>query len=372
MAFTVPLSILLAIGLVSFFGTSTLIVTSQNNNNNDVPINQEHPFTQTVSQSDEFTKKISTTSYTPDDGVNLKKTPYHNLNQRPVIGILSQGLSKSLQRMFPKSNYSTYFPASYVKFIESSGAQVVPIIADQSDQYYRQRFTWLNGLVLPGGGSDLQRSGYAKAARYIWQLAATSDDYFPILGICLGFELITVLELKKNVLEKCWEENVALPLRFTAVGRQSRLFRNANLELIKIAESENVTINFHRKCLSERVFRASGLSKNFTLIATNKLGKSGSFVSAIEHTKRPVYGLQFHPEKNIFEWGNKPSLSNIPHSESAVRFSQYIGRFFVNEARKSRHRFPSPEVEDRMLIYNHRPEYTGSRGSSFTQTYLFH
>ena len=51
------------------------------------------------------------------------------------------------------------------------------------------------------------------------------------------------------------------------------------------------------------------------------------FISIVEHIEMPFYGVQFHPEKNIYEWSN----SNIPHSSDAVRVSQYLANFFVNE-----------------------------------------
>lgn len=50
------------------------------------------------------------------------------LNNRPIIGVLSQEQSKSLQKKYPKENYTSYIAASYVKDIEASGARVVPIL----------------------------------------------------------------------------------------------------------------------------------------------------------------------------------------------------------------------------------------------------
>lgn len=49
------------------------------------------------------------------------------LNNRPIVGILTQaGLPED--KFVPKDG--TYIAASYVKFIESGGARVVPILAD--------------------------------------------------------------------------------------------------------------------------------------------------------------------------------------------------------------------------------------------------
>lgn len=44
----------------------------------------------------------------------------------------------------------------------------------------------------------------------------------------------------------------------------------------------------------------------------------------------PIYGTQWHPEKNPFEF----LKAYIPHSPSAVRTTFYMAEFFVNEGRE--------------------------------------
>lgn len=48
------------------------------------------------------------------------------LNDRPIVGILSQE-TYSVNKYFPDEEYKSYIAASYVKFIESAGARVIPI-----------------------------------------------------------------------------------------------------------------------------------------------------------------------------------------------------------------------------------------------------
>ena len=43
----------------------------------------------------------------------------------------------------------------------------------------------------------------------------------------------------------------------------------------------------------------------------------------------PIYGVQFHPEKNGFEW--VADSEAIPHSEHAVIIMQNLANFFVEE-----------------------------------------
>ena len=42
----------------------------------------------------------------------------------------------------------------------------------------------------------------------------------------------------------------------------------------------------------------------------------------------PFYGVQWHPEKNSFEW---TSAEGINHSKQAVLVTQYVADFFVNQ-----------------------------------------
>lgn len=50
------------------------------------------------------------------------------LNDRPIIGVLSQEQSYYLHTKYPVENYTSYIAASYVKDVEASGARVVPIL----------------------------------------------------------------------------------------------------------------------------------------------------------------------------------------------------------------------------------------------------
>lgn len=48
------------------------------------------------------------------------------INDRPVIGVLSQE-TYIISSYFPNETYDSYIAASYVKFLESAGARILPI-----------------------------------------------------------------------------------------------------------------------------------------------------------------------------------------------------------------------------------------------------
>lgn len=82
----------------------------------------------------------------------------------------------------------------------------------------------------------------------------------------------------------------------------------------------------------------------------------------------PIYGIQFHPERSLYEW---KASKNHPHSQSSIKANRYFMDFFVNESRKSRHAFNSVAEENEYLIFKYEPTFTGVLGSAYLQCYLF-
>ena len=81
-----------------------------------------------------------------------------DLNDRPIIGILAQELSVPLKKWYG-DNYTSYIGSSYIKYIEAAGARVVPVLINQPMEYYELVFNSTNGLLFPGGGVSLSKSG---------------------------------------------------------------------------------------------------------------------------------------------------------------------------------------------------------------------
>jgi hypothetical protein len=70
-----------------------------------------------------------------------------------------------------------------------------------------------------------------------------------------------------------------------------------------------------------------GIADEWRILSVNSY-KGIEFISSIEHKAYPFYGVQFHPEKNAFEW----KTESIPHSADAILVGQFYGNFFVNES----------------------------------------
>lgn len=100
--------------------------------------------------------------------------------QVPVIGILSQVLRD--YKRFVKDHH-LHIAASYVKWIEAAGAQVVPILLNQNDHYYETMFKQTNGILFPGGDNLLdpnKDTPMMVAAKKLYKLAVDANKK----GVC--------------------------------------------------------------------------------------------------------------------------------------------------------------------------------------------
>lgn len=305
---------------------------------------------------------------------NERSVPYFEaVNDQPVIGVLSQELSYLMTQNYGDEGYDSYIAASYVKFVEGAGARVVPIWINQPIDYYENIMSNLNGVLLPGGATWFNQSnGYADAGRHIYDIAVQYNEkgeYFPIWGTCLGFELLTYLAANGTEHRAhCSSNSQALPLNFKNDFRMSRLFADAPNDVIDILSNEPVTANFHQFCVTEANLTALGLDQDWRVMSVDQDWNGMEFISTIEHKTYPFYGIQFHPEKNIYEWVQN---KNISHTANAIRAAQYFGDFFVEESRKSNHQFTSETTLEQHVIYNYQPTFTGLKRSSFEQCYMF-
>ncbi|XP_055074035.2 gamma-glutamyl hydrolase isoform X2 [Misgurnus anguillicaudatus] len=274
-----------------------------------------------------------------------------SLNYRPIIGILAQENWEG----DPNAQGSSYIQASFVKHLESAGARVVPIHINQTKEEYVKLFNSINGLSLPGGNVNMEKSQCARTTKIFYDLAIK------------GFQQLTILTSNKNLLTPTDTKAVALPLIFSPGSHNSRMFKRFPKDLIQSLEEENMTSNFHILSLSLQNYNSNAKLKNFYRVLTTSSDGKTEFVSTMEAYRYPFYGVQWHPEKSPYEWIEKPGMV---HTLTAMKVSFYTAHFFVSEAMKNHHRFPSQTEEEKALIYNYQPVFNGLK-SIFMQNYYF-
>jgi len=164
------------------------------------------------------------------------------------------------------------------------------------------------------------------------------------------------------------KENYPIYLNFTENAKTSKLYGNADPKILSILADPKtpVTMNNHVDGVEPSTYSSnSKLSSFFNVLSTNVDRKGREFVSGWESKKYPIYGIQWHPEKNPFEWNLQESL---PHSPEAVMVAQYMSNFFVSESRKNNHHFKNIAQETAALIYNYSPVFTNT---DFEQCYFW-
>ncbi|XP_064094173.1 gamma-glutamyl hydrolase-like [Macrobrachium nipponense] len=275
----------------------------------------------------------------------------------------------------PVPKNATYIAASYVKFIEAGGARVVPVFVNKDREYYEHMMKSINGLLFPGGAVAIdETSAFGRAGKIIYEIAKDMNDrgdVFPLWGTCLGFELMMGLAAGgQEVRAVCDAQNIANRIKLDSDYADGYLLRHLPKRLIKALTSEPITSNFHKYCLTPKNFSAFGLDKIFRPLAYSADRRGVEYLAAVEAWDYPFFAVQFHPEKSPYEWTTKPGHDHIPHSSVAIDTANHFAQVYVNYARRNKHRFADTAEEQRSLIYNYSPVYTGQL-SPMEQIYLF-
>lgn len=295
------------------------------------------------------------------------------LNNRPILGVLLQEEHDKIHQKVA---------SSYVKWLESAGARVVPIFLNKPNVYYTHLLSQINGVLLTGGGNPLTHTHYSNAADLIlsWALRANAhDNYFPVWGTCLSFQKFATYFTASSLdwATRCDMDDIALPLDIPAnvTEKSSKVFASdGTTGIINILRQNNVTANYHISCLStEYWYWNRNLTSQFTVLSTNTFHNITS-VSMIEHRKYPLYASVWHPEKNQFEWVVGRGVGHISHDQEAIQVGQYFANFLVGEARKNGQKFANATEEAETLMYNfnHLKVYEGKEPDAyFTEIYRF-
>lgn len=113
-----------------------------------------------------------------------------DLNEQPVIGVVSQPIDDSFPDDPRFEGYSTYIMAAYVDFLQGSGARVVPLILGEDWDVTLDKINRLDGILFPGGDGD-----YIEFGRSMYKEVKSMNDqghFYPLWGICLGFENMAI------------------------------------------------------------------------------------------------------------------------------------------------------------------------------------
>lgn len=156
------------------------------------------------------------------------------------------------------SPYSTFVYSNYATFLETAGAQVVPLLFGEDWETTKYKIDHLNGILFPGGDS---KDNYHEWAHQIYDYVKTKNDageFYPLWGTCQGFQEFASYESKKGrgIIGDFPSDHVSLSGRFLKPPAETFLYSFFTEEEQRAMESEPVFYNNHNWALDLNEFLA--------------------------------------------------------------------------------------------------------------------
>jgi gamma-glutamyl hydrolase len=284
----------------------------------------------------------------------------------PIIGILGLPENESKRRHGLQDSGRSSFEAYYAHWLYQAGARVVPLRYNMSDAEIAFFGTRLNGIVFTGGDLVLEfNSTYVLTAQK-WLNVALKNPDLHIWGTCQGFQLLHVLVANspRVMCLECFDsEDISWPLNFTDASSDSFYVQLSFTSRIALS-TKNITMNFHHDGVEPKQY-ASGapfpeLAAFFNVLSTNVDRKGREFVSSVQGKHaRNIIGVQYHPERQAFEFSDVAGDAGLVHTREAIMANNELGVVFVENCRESRNAFDSWDQAAKFLLYNYQPVYQG-------------
>ena len=281
-----------------------------------------------------------------------------------VIGIVSAPVIKPYM-----NQVSSYIPQSYVKWIEMSGARVVPLQYDLPKPVLSGFLNQLSGVLWIGGGienkkthTEKQYKAFIGTLYFIYNYVKKQNDIgnvYPIWGTCIGFEILAMMGMYKSAdsvghdfyhghnIQKISKKGGGV-LQFT--DEPNILAKAFTAKMKKEMAVKPSTYHVHDLGFDMKGKTLPKMKKYLDVLAVEYSEKSKlHFMNAFKYKDYPFYGVIFHPEKPPFEWIPK----SIPHNALAVKTSTILSRFFIGTCRKNFNIWIGGRFPTDYMIYNY-------------------
>ncbi len=158
--------------------------------------------------------------------ISLIITKQYENNFKPTIGIYAMP--------YPTNDYSIYNQTlvgiSYIRWLESSGANVLIIQQWYSNETFDEILNKINGVLLIGDGRSINLTQiWENNLKYLFNKAL--DKNIPIWATSLGFEIIHVLIGNKDILEFGFDDKNVIH-SFNNIDYNSKMFSLFNQNLL--------------------------------------------------------------------------------------------------------------------------------------------
>ncbi len=191
--------------------------------------------------------------------------------------------------------YYDYLEASYIKYFNKYNINPIILpnnIKDAIDFYQKNKCT----RIILTGGDDICPSLYDKQSEKINHNFYQRDlnekklteysvkNKIPILGICRGFQIINVClggKLTKDI------------SKITKSLSERKHKVNFTKDFIEVIKKKSILVNsFHNQGIVEKQLANELIPLGFS--------EDGKLVELYKHSKLPILGIQWHPERKNF------------------------------------------------------------------------
>jgi len=174
-------------------------------------------------------------------------------------------------------NYDS-FTYNIVQYFYDLGQEVVVKRNDEITIEDIKNMEGINAIVISPGPCTPTEAGISV------DVIKNFKGIYPILGVCLGHQSIGQAFGAKIVKAKCLMH-----------GKTSKIYHNEKGLFEGIPNPFNA-VRYHSLVIDE-----STLPEDIEITARSDDGE----IMAIEHKKYPIWGVQFHPESILTEYGHK-------------------------------------------------------------------
>lgn len=271
-----------------------------------------------------------------------KKVRNIQMQSKLTIGVMAKAPKKD-----KNSSKETFITLNYFKWIESFGAQVVPIPYNFPISQIEELLPQINGLLIQGGRCRikwpyteeqiqeiLEKHGHLPIEKVLQvminKLLQKEGEKTPIFLICWGMELFPLIvtgEKREEVLQKSSGCRHVF-MRTQNIIRESQLYKDFTEDELEILEKEKVTYHNHANNITPAFFKENeALDKNYPITSTTLDEGGMEFISSYEGLDYPLIAIQHHPEKIGI------SIKDI--DENCLKLNRKFGEAFFNLCKKN-------------------------------------
>ena len=175
-------------------------------------------------------------------------------------------------------NYDS-FTYNIVQYLYELGAEVDVYRNDQIDIEDIEKMEDIDGIVISPGPCTPNEAGISV------NVIKNFKGKYPILGVCLGHQSIGVAFGGKIIKAKCLMH-----------GKLSDIYHNGR-DLFKDIPSPFKAVRYHSLVIDKNT-----LPEDIEITAWTK---EDDEIMGIRHKKYPIWGIQFHPESILTDYGKK-------------------------------------------------------------------